>query len=94
MSKAFGCHGPAKKPLSKQRAFAALPDGPAMDRCPMHYLVQSADGWRDSIAGLLHDVEAGLVHDWPEGYTAGTVQAIRYIRRESASCGAEIANGT
>lgn len=59
----------------------------------MHYLVRNADPWRDSIAALLHDVDAGLVTDWPHAYVSGAVEAVRYIRNETGACRAEMLDG-
>jgi predicted hydrolase (HD superfamily) len=56
----------------------------------MYYLRRKRDPWRDQIAGLLHDIDAGLVRDWPDGYTAATIDAIRYTRSEQAACMNEV----
>lgn len=50
----------------------------------MHVL-QEPDPWTDEILRLVHDYDAATIAGWPEAYTAGTVDAVRYVQRESVA---------
>lgn len=45
---------------------------------------------RDSIVNLVQDYRAGVISDWPDGYTAGVVDGVRMTIRESDSAHAEL----
>ena len=53
-----------------------------MPHCPFR-LLREPDPLRDAIVELVQDYRAGVLRGWPDRYTAGVVEGVRYCLRES-----------
>lgn len=60
-----------------------------MPHCPWRLIREHWSPWLATVLDTCHDIESGnRPHGWPEVYTDGFVEAVRYVQRQQTAASA------
>lgn len=85
----FGCHSTPDVPLHERwpERFADAP-GP-VPHCPWRVIRDEWTPWLEAVLNLCADIAGGRPPvGWPDRYTAGVVDAVRYVQRQTDAASA------